>query len=80
MEQLIVVKSWESNNRNTGYSNYMLNTGHTFRTMADIITIGRKGKYLNVLEKYHIYEISRDNLHMTEIHVYLHTPPHYGTV
>jgi hypothetical protein len=47
------------------YSNHILNTGHTYRTTADtmeIITIGRKGKYLNTLEKYHVYEISRENL------------------
>jgi hypothetical protein len=47
-----------SNNGNTGYSNHMLNTRHTYGIMHDtmeIITLGRKGKYLNMLEKYHIY-------------------------
>jgi hypothetical protein len=38
----------------------------------EIITIGRKGKYLNTLEKYHIYRMSRDNLHMNEAHTDTH--------
>jgi hypothetical protein len=38
----------------------------------EIIKTGRKGRYLNTLEKYHIYEISRDNLYMndTNINIY----------
>jgi hypothetical protein len=51
-----------SNNSNSGYSNHILNTGHTYGMITDtmdIITAGRKGKYLNTLERYHIYEISR---------------------
>jgi hypothetical protein len=32
----------------------------------EIITTGRKGRYLNTLEKYHIYEICKDNLHMND--------------
>jgi hypothetical protein len=56
-----------SNNSNTGYSNHILNPGHTYGTITDtmeIITLGKKGRYLNTLEKYHIYEICKDNLHM----------------
>jgi hypothetical protein len=30
----------------------------------DVIRTGRKGRYLNALEKYQIYKISRNNLHM----------------
>jgi hypothetical protein len=51
-----------SNNSNTGYSNHILNTGHTYGTMQDTmetITLRRKGKYLNTLEKYHIYKVSK---------------------
>jgi hypothetical protein len=50
----------------------------TYGTGADtmeIITTGRKGKYLNTLEKYHIYEISTENLHMNDIHM-IHTTPY----
>jgi hypothetical protein len=32
----------------------------------DVIRTGRKGGHLINLEKYHIYKISRDNLHMND--------------
>jgi hypothetical protein len=32
----------------------------------EIITVGRKGQYLNTLEKYHIYKVSRKNLHIND--------------
>jgi hypothetical protein len=57
---------------NSGYSNHILSTGHAYRTITDtmeIVTTGRKGKYLNTLERYHIYEISKENLHMKDTHI-----------
>jgi hypothetical protein len=59
------------NNSNSGYSNHILNTGHTDGTVTDtmdVIRTGRKGRHLNNLEKYHIYKISRENLHMNDTH------------
>jgi hypothetical protein len=59
-----------SNNSNSRYSNHILNTRHTYETMTDtvdIITTGRKGKHLNTLERYHLYKIRRENLHMNDI-------------
>jgi hypothetical protein len=47
----------------------MLNTGHSYGTIADtvdVVTTGRKGKNLNILERYHIYKISKDNLQMND--------------
>jgi hypothetical protein len=34
----------------------------------DVITTGRKGKHLNTLERYHIYRITKDKLHMDDTH------------
>jgi hypothetical protein len=54
-----------------------LNTGHAYRTIADameVITTGKKGKYFNILERYHIYEISRENRHMDSAHIDTHNP------
>jgi hypothetical protein len=54
-----------------------MNTGHEYGTMTDtmgIITTGRKGKYLNTLERYHIYKTSRKNLHINDTHVDTHNP------
>jgi hypothetical protein len=40
---------------------------------VDIIATGRKGRHLNILEKY-IYRISKDNLHMND--TYISTTPY----
>jgi hypothetical protein len=58
-----------NNNNNSGYSNHILNTGHTYGTInntMDIIRTGKKGKHLNALEKYYIHKISKNNLHMND--------------
>jgi hypothetical protein len=60
-----------SNNSNTGYANYILNTGHTYGTITDTMEImktERKGR----LEIYHIYEIGKDNLHMNDTNIDIH--------
>jgi hypothetical protein len=45
-------------------------------TVRDIVgnRTGRKGRQLNTLEKYHIYKISSNNLHMNDTHVETHNP------
>jgi hypothetical protein len=40
----------------------------------EIIKTGRKGRYLNTLEKYHIYEIGKDNLQMNDTNIDIHNP------
>jgi hypothetical protein len=52
----------------------MLNTGHTYGTIMDIIKTGRKGKHLNTLEKYNIYRINEDNLHMNDTYIDIYNP------
>jgi hypothetical protein len=45
---------FRSNNSSTGYANHILNSGHTYGTITGIMEInktGRKGRYLNTLEK-----------------------------
>jgi hypothetical protein len=39
-----------------------------------IIPTGRKGKHLNTLEKYHIYEVSNKNLHMNDTNIDTYNP------
>jgi hypothetical protein len=46
------------NNCNTGYSDYIINTGHAYGSITDtmrVIKIDKKIKHLNVPEKYYIY-------------------------
>jgi hypothetical protein len=39
-----------------------------------IMKIERKGRHLNTLEKYHIYRISKEEIHMNDIHDETHNP------
>jgi hypothetical protein len=64
-------------NGNSGYSNHILNTGHTHGTITDnmdIIRAGRKGRHLDTSEKYHVYKISRNNLHMNDTYTEAYNP------
>jgi hypothetical protein len=38
------------------------------------VKTGKKGRHLNTLEKYHIYRISKDNLHMNDTYIEIHNP------
>lgn len=38
----------------------------------DVIRIERKNRYLNVLEKYYLYKIYRNNLHMKDVPMETH--------
>jgi hypothetical protein len=40
----------------------------------EIMKTKRKGKYLNTLERYYIYEIGKDNLHMNDTNIDIHNP------
>jgi hypothetical protein len=53
----------------------MLNMGHTYGTIMDtmdVIRIVRKSRHLNTLERYHIYKMYANNLHMNEVHIEAH--------
>jgi hypothetical protein len=55
----------------------ILNTGHAYGSVTDtmnVISMGKKGKYLNTLEKYNIYTISKNNLLMNDTNIEAHNP------
>jgi hypothetical protein len=61
------IQAVSNNNSNSGYSNHILNTGHKYGTITDIMDImgtHRKGKHLNKLEEYHMCKTSKNNLQM----------------
>jgi hypothetical protein len=65
------------NNSKSGYSNHILNIGHSYGSITDtmeIIKIERNGKHLNRLEKYHIYKISKEEIHMNDMHDKTYNP------
>jgi hypothetical protein len=43
-------------------------------TDMDIIKTYKKGKHLNILEKYHTYKISKHNLHTNDTYIDTHNP------
>jgi hypothetical protein len=71
------IHAFRNNNSNSGYSNHILNTGHTYDIIndtMDVLMTGRMGRHLNTLEKYHIYKISRNNLYKNGTHIEVHSP------
>jgi hypothetical protein len=71
------IRDIKYNNSNSGYSSHILETGHQYRSITDtmkVIKIQRKGKHLNTLERYHIYKMSREGVHMNDAHVDVHNP------
>jgi hypothetical protein len=55
----------------------MLNTGQTYRNIADtmkVLKTEKKGKHLNTLEKYHIYKTSKEGLQMNDTYIDTHNP------
>jgi hypothetical protein len=49
-----------SKNSNSGYANHILNTGHTYGPIDDVMEIvemGKKGKYLNTLKNIAFIEL-----------------------
>jgi hypothetical protein len=49
------------------YAQHILDTQHAYATMEDtldILHIERKGPLMNTLERFHIYKLSKENMHM----------------
>jgi hypothetical protein len=51
--------------------------GHTYKSITDtmeIMEVERKGMHLNTLEKYLIYKLSKNRLHMNDAHIDMYNP------
>jgi hypothetical protein len=70
------IKAIRSNRPNSKYSQHILDTQHTYGTIVDTIDIlhfEKKGPLMKTSERFHIYNLSKENL---ERHIYRHTQPH----
>jgi hypothetical protein len=71
------IQAIRNNNGNSGYSNYILSTRHTYGSITDkmnIIKIEKKRKkHLYTLEKYHIHKVGTNRLHMNDTYSYIDT-------
>jgi hypothetical protein len=66
-----------NNSSNSGYSDHILSTRHTYLRVTDtwdVIRTGRKGRYLNTLGKYYIYKISSNNFYMNDMYIDTYNP------
>jgi hypothetical protein len=71
------IQAIRNNNSNLGYSKHILNTGHAYGSITnimDIIKTDEDGRDLNTLERYHIYKISKGRLHMNDTYIDTHNP------
>jgi hypothetical protein len=66
----IYVQAIRNNNSNSEYSSHTSRTRNTYGTDTVDVKRTQKGKRLDALEKYHIYKISRINLHMNDKYWY----------
>jgi hypothetical protein len=65
------------NRETSGYARHILNTGHSYGKMDDImdvIKIERKGKHLDTLEKFHIFCSLKQNLHLNDLNLDSNNP------
>jgi hypothetical protein len=76
------VQAMRNNRPDTGYCRHILDTGHAYgsieNTMA-IIRKAKKGKFLNSLEKCHIFLASKQDICMNEFGTE-HSNPIYETI
>jgi hypothetical protein len=52
------------------YAQHILNTGHTYGSMQDVMEViqrAKKGRYMNRMEKFHIFCTQKENKRMNEI-------------
>jgi hypothetical protein len=55
----------------------MLSMGHAYGSITDttnIMKTEKKGKYLNTLEKYHVYKVSRKRLQISDANIDVYNP------
>jgi hypothetical protein len=58
-----------SNKMTSRYAQHILDTQHAYATMKytlDILHIERKGPLMNTLERFHIYKLSKENMHVKD--------------
>jgi hypothetical protein len=71
------IRAIRYNKESSGYAQHILNTGHSYgniEDVMDIIKIERKGKHLDMLEKYHIFCTYKHNKHLNDNNIDIHNP------
>jgi hypothetical protein len=64
------IRAIQYNMENSTYAQHIINTGHTYGSIQntmEILHTTQKGKYMNCLEKFHIYCSYKNKRQMNEI-------------
>jgi hypothetical protein len=67
--------SFKYNNYNSKYMQHILETGHMFRKMKDIMSIkhyDKRGKHLDTMERFFIYPETKNNNQLNDKHTFVH--------
>jgi hypothetical protein len=64
-----------NNNGNSEYSKHILNMGHTYGSVTDMMKVlksQKKGRHLNTLERYYIYKMRKNGIQMNDACIETH--------
>jgi hypothetical protein len=59
------------------YAQHILDMQHAYGTMEDtldILHIERKGPLMNTLERFHVYKLSKENMHINDTFADMYNP------
>jgi hypothetical protein len=71
------IQAIHTNTTTSRYAQHILDTGHAYGTIEDTLSIlyhEKKGPLMNALEQFHIYRLSKDNLHVNDTHTDTYNP------
>jgi hypothetical protein len=70
------IRDIRNSRKTSGYVQHIVETGHSFGKMNDImeIKIEQKGSYLNTLENFHIFKLFKQGIQLNNIGSNIHNP------
>jgi hypothetical protein len=72
-----ILEHIHTNKATSRYAHHILDTGHAYGTIEDtlnILHLEKKGPLMNTLEQFHIYRLSKDNLHLNDTYTDTYNP------
>jgi hypothetical protein len=67
------IQAIHSNKTTSKYAQHILDTGHAFDTLENTLNV-KKGPHMNSLERFYIYRLSRNNLHLNDTYADIYNP------
>jgi hypothetical protein len=71
------IRAIKYNRETSGYAKHILRSGHSYGNMEDtmdVIKVERKGKHLDTLERFHIFQAFKQNTHLNDSNIDVHNP------